>query len=89
MAIGGIDGSILPPGIIGGSVASIDCAKVCRAPPACWADGPVGGLNGRDCVGVEFEGIFEGATRGPVGMEDGPFGVGGVGEGPGMCLGGG
>lgn len=74
--------------MMGGKVASMLWAKVCRGPPACWADGPVGGLNGRGCVGVKEEGPFDGVALGPVGMGDGPLGVDGVGEGPDMCLGG-
>lgn len=64
----------------------MDCAKVCRALPACWADGPVGGLNGRDCVVVVADDVFDGVARGPVGIAEGPLGVEGVGEGPEMCL---
>lgn len=70
----------------GGSVASMLCANVCRGPLECWADGPVGGLKGRDCVGVDDEGALEGVARGPVGIVEGPFGVDGDGKGPGMCL---
>lgn len=44
-------------------------------------EGPVGGLKGREKVGVDEPGAFEEA-RGPVGIEDGPVGPEGPGEGP-------
>ena len=64
--------------MIGGMVASRLCASVCRGPLPCWAAGPVGGLNGLPCVGVD--GPVDMLPRGPVGIV---VGVGGPGDRPG------
>lgn len=71
--------------MMGGMVARRDWARDWRGTEEPPADGPVGGLNGRDCVDVDAGALD--AARGPVGIDEGPVGPGGPGEGP-VCLGG-
>lgn len=68
-------GSVFPPGTRGGIVASRLWARLCLGPFPCWAEGPVGGLNGRWAGDVPVPAPFEEAARGPVGILEGPLGV--------------